>query len=409
MDTAAEPAAGQDEARFPALLEDSADDLYENAPCGNLSSLLDGTIAKVNRTLLGWLGYTRDELVGRMRFPDLLPIGTRIYYETHLAPMLALEGEISGIALDLRAKDGSKFPVFVSSLVKTGGDGGPQLVRTILFDGRQRRAYEQELLQARRDAEREGERLRHLVSDLQRSLLPAVLQTPPGLETAALYRMASTDQVGGDFYDLFPLADGRWGFFLGDVSGKGIEAAAVTAAARYTLRAAAVYDPDPAAVLHNLNTVLYQEYRKDARYCTVVFGILTPSPEGFTAVIASGGHPEPLLLRAGGTADHHRTKGRMVGVFADSAYTNTVLAVAPGDTLVLYTDGLTEARIGGGDRYGVEAVARFGNDLAPASAASAIEAFAGLLDDFGDGLEDDTAIMTIGVPGREEEQASRTR
>src|SRR3954454_10265091 len=169
------PAAGRDKARFPALLEDSADELYDNAPCGNLSFLLDGTIAKVNATLLGWLGYTRGDLVGRKRFGDLLAVGARIYYETHFAPLLAMQGEISGIALDLRAKDGSKFPALVSSLVKNGSDGQPQVIRTIVFDGRERRAYEQELRYARevadvarQAAEREGERLRHLVSGLQR-------------------------------------------------------------------------------------------------------------------------------------------------------------------------------------------------------------------------------------------------
>ncbi|MFF5076000.1 PP2C family protein-serine/threonine phosphatase [Actinoplanes sp. NPDC000266] len=374
------------------MLEDNAD-LYENAPCGNLSTRPDGTIIKVNATLLGWLGYTRDELLGVRRFGELLTVGARIYYETHFAPLLLMQGEISGIALDLLAKDGTRFPVLVSSLVKDGS------VRTIVFDGRERNAYEQELLYARRTAERESERLRHLVADLQRSLLPAVLPTPPGLRTAAHYRMASTDEVGGDFYDLFPLRDGRWGFFLGDVSGKGIGAAAVTALARYTLRAAAVYDPDPAAVLHNLNQVLYQEYREDARYCTVVFGILTPRPagDGCDLVIASGGHPEPLLLRADGTAHSHPTRGRLVGVFPDSAYTNTALTLWPGDTLVLYTDGITEARTPD-HRFGVGAVTRFAEGLAPAGAVKVVEAFVGLLDDFGDGLEDDTAVMAIGMP-----------
>ena len=379
------------------MLDDTADDLYENAPCGNLSALMDGTIARVNATLLGWLGYTRADLVGRKRFGDLLTVGARLFYETHLAPLLAMQGEISGVALDLRTKDGRTFPALVSSLVTNGGQ--PRSIRTIVFDGRDRRAYEQELLYARRAAEREGERLRHLVSDLQRSLLPSVLQTPPGLQTAAHYRMASTDEVGGDFYDLFPLNDGRWGFFLGDVSGKGIDAAAVTSLARYTLRAAAVYDPDPAAVLHNLNQVLYQEYRTDARYCTVVFGILTPEPTGFSAVIASGGHPEPLVLRADGTAHRHPTKGRLVGVFPGSTFTNTSLTVTPGDTLVLYTDGVTEARVGDGDdRFGVEAVTEFAGEVSPAGAVAVVEAFVGLLDSFGAGLEDDTAVMAIGVP-----------
>jgi sigma-B regulation protein RsbU (phosphoserine phosphatase) len=386
-------------ATFPAPPADSADDLYENAPCGDLSSLPDGTIARVNATLLGWLGYTRDELVGQRRFSDLLTMGARIYYETHLGPLLAMQGEISGVALDLRAKDGSKFPVLISSVVKPGP---PSLIRTTVFDGRERRAYERELLEARRAAEREGDRLRQLVVDMQRSLLPAVLQTPPGLQTAAYYRMASTDEVGGDFYDLFPLADGRWGFFLGDVSGKGVEAAAVTALARFTLRAAAVFQPDPAAALHNLNMVLFQEYRTDARYCTVVFGILTPGPAGFTAIIASGGHPSPLLLRADGTATHHPTRGRLVGVFPDSRYTNTSVTLGPGDTLLLYTDGITEARSDETDnadgRYGLNALDLFAAKLAPTDAETAVDALTSLLNSFGTGLEDDAAILAISVP-----------
>jgi sigma-B regulation protein RsbU (phosphoserine phosphatase) len=391
------------DAGFPALLEDSTDDLYENAPCGNLSTLLDGTIARVNATLLGWLGYTRDELVGRLRFSDLLTGGGRIYHETNVAPLLSMRGEIGGVSLDLRAKDGGRFPVLITSVVKNGGDGRPQLIRTTVFDARERRAYEQELLYARRQAEREGERLRVLVGQLQRSLLPSVLRSPPGLQTAAYYRMASPDHVGGDFYDLFDLGGGRWGFFLGDVSGKGVEAAAVTALARYTLRAAAVYDPDPAAVLRNLNAVLYREYRDDARYCTVVFGVLTVTADGFTAVIASGGHPEPLLLRADGSAAFLPTRGRIVGAFGTSEYTDTTVLVGAGDTLVLYSDGLTEARTDGpgsdSGRYGAAALARFAGELAPTTAAGAVDALTGLLDAFGAGLADDAAIMAIGVPG----------
>jgi phosphoserine phosphatase RsbU/P len=396
-------AAGRTEVRFPALLEDSTDDLYENAPCGNLSTLPDGTIARVNGTLLGWLGYSREELVGRLRFSDLLTGGARIYHETLIAPLLSMQGEIGGVSLELCAKDGSRMRVLVTSVVKTGNDGLPQLIRTTVFDARERHAYEQELLHARQAAEREGERLRHLVVELQRSLLPAVLPTPPGLQTASYYRMASTDEVGGDFYDLFMLDDDRWGFFLGDVSGKGVEAAAVTAQARYTLRAAAVYDPDPAAVLHNLNTVLYQEHRDDARYCTVVFGILTPRSEGFTAVVASGGHPAPLLLRADGTAAYQPTKGRIVGVFPTSVYTNTSVVVNAGDTLVLYSDGLTEARTGSAEatdgRYGMAALERFAADLAPTDAGTAVAAITTLLSDFGAGLTDDAAVMAISAPG----------
>jgi len=303
-------------------MSEDTDDLYDNAPCGYLSTLLDGTITKVNATLLGWLGYRRDEVVGCRRFADLLTVGGRLYHETHFAPLLHMQGQVRGIALDLRAADGSRLPVLVTSTVKTGDAGQPRLIRTTIFDARERRAYEQELLRARQEADRDRVRLQHLVASLQRSLLPATLPTPPGMDTAAYYHMASPDEVGGDFYDLIPLADGRWGFFLGDVCGKGVDAAAVTAAARYTLRAAAVYDPTPAAALANLNAVLYQDYFTDAhRYCTVIFGILTPAAAGYTVTLASGGHPPALLIRADGTADFQPTPGgTLVGVIPDAPF-----------------------------------------------------------------------------------------
>jgi sigma-B regulation protein RsbU (phosphoserine phosphatase) len=134
----------------------------------------------------------------------------------------------------------------------------------------------------------------------------------------------------------------------------------------------------------------------------VVFGILTLRPGGCHAVIASGGHPEPLVLRGDGTADYHRTRGRLVGVFPGSVYTNTEVTLHPGDTLVLYTDGVTEARARAGanadPRFGVDALARFASGLAPAGAQRVIDAFVELLDAFGSGLDDDTAVMAIGVP-----------
>jgi phosphoserine phosphatase RsbU/P len=223
---------GAPRALFNALLEDSAEDLYENAPCGYLSTLLDGQIAKINTTLLTWLGYTRDQLVGRRRFSDLLTVGGKLYHETHFAPLLRMQGELGGVALDLRAADGTRLPVLVTSVLKTGTDGEPLLIRTTVFDARDRRAYERELLHARQEADRERERLQRLVSTLQRSLLPPALPAVPGMEVAAHYHTASADQVGGDFYDLFRLADDRWAFFLGDVCGKGAEAAAMTSLVR---------------------------------------------------------------------------------------------------------------------------------------------------------------------------------
>ena len=170
----------------------------------------------------------------------------------------------------------------------------------------------------------------------------------PGLEVAAHYHIASPDQVGGDFYDLFPLDAGTWGSSSATCAARAPPAAAVTSLARYTLRAAAVYDPDPVAVLTNLNTVLNHEYNgTDPRYCTVIFGVLDARRRdgGFRVTLACGGHPPALLLRADGSADYLPTPGgQLVGVLPDAHIATTDVRLAPGDTLLLYTDGLTEAR-----------------------------------------------------------------
>ncbi|MFD5515642.1 PP2C family protein-serine/threonine phosphatase [Streptomyces sp. NPDC127066] len=391
-------------ATFSALLEDSAEDLYEHAPCGYLSTTLDGRIAKINRTLLNWLGYENSELVGRKDFADLLTVGGRLYHETHFGPLLRMQGEISGIALELKTAGGGRLPVLVTSVIRSGSDGQPLLIRTTVFDARDRRTYESELLRARQESDRERERLKRLNATLQKTLLPPTLVDVPGLDVAAYYHVASADEVGGDFYDLFPLDSGTWGFFLGDVCGKGAAAAAVTSLARYTLRAAAVYDPDPAAVLANLNTVLNHEYNgDDPRFCTVVFGLLTPDGDvgGFQVTLASGGHPPALLMRSDGHAHCLPTPGgQLVGVLPDAHIATTSIRLDPGDTLFLYTDGLTEAHSAGAadGRYGDEALLEFARELAPTTARDAVAAIRDLLDTFGTGVDDDTAVLAFNVP-----------
>ncbi|WP_407554971.1 SpoIIE family protein phosphatase [Streptomyces sp. Pv4-95] len=399
--------SGGQDAAFSSLLEDSAEDLYENAPCGYLSTLLDGKIAKVNTTLLTWLGHTREELIGRRSFADLLTIGGRLYHETHFAPLLRMQGEINGIALELKTADGTRLPVLVSSTLKTGTDGQPLLVRTTISDARDRRAYETELLRARQESDRERERLQRVVATLQHSLLPPSLPRVPGLLASAHYHTASPDHLGGDFYDLFPLGGGSWGFFLGDVCGKGPAAAAVTSLTRYTLRTAATHDHDPVAVLNTLNTALHEHYAgDDPRYCTVIFGVLSPLGDGFTVTIGSGGHPPLLHLRADGSADYLPTPGGLlVGALPQARFTTASTRLAPGDTLLLYTDGLTEARTGAGTaRFGDEALHSFANELAPAVPEAATAAIATLLESFGGGLDDDAAVLALGVPATTTEE-----
>ncbi|RSO34353.1 histidine kinase [Streptomyces sp. WAC 06725] len=401
---------GATTAAFAALLEDSAEELYDSAPCGYVSTLMDGTIAKVNATLLDWLGLERDAVVGRTRFADLLTVGGKLYHETHFAPLLRMQGEINGIALELRRADGTRIPVLVSATVKYGSGGEPLLIRATLFDARDRRAYEEELLRrqqeaeaARRRAEADRARLQEALAVLQQSLLPTVLPEIPGLEVASYYHTASPDRLGGDFYDLFALDGKRWAFFLGDVSGKGPRAAALTSLTRYTLRAAALHDPDPEAALATLNTVLHERYSGgDPRYCTAIFGVLEPDQDSgeVTVRLASGGHPPALVLRADGTCDYlHTPGGLLVGILPEPRFVTATTTLTPGDGLLLYTDGLTEARTGP-DRalYGEEALRTFAADHAGSPPRAVIQALTGLLEGFGDGLDDDTALLALGVP-----------
>ncbi|GAA1287592.1 PP2C family protein-serine/threonine phosphatase [Saccharothrix xinjiangensis] len=386
---------------FSSLLEDSAEDLYDTAPCGYLSTLMDGEIAKVNGTLLGWLGYRREELVGARRFTDLLTAAGRLYHETHYAPLLRMHGEARELALDLVAADGRRLPALVTAVVKSSEDGQPLLVRVTVFDARERRSYERELLESKRKAERERERLQRLTSTLQRTLLPDALPDIDGVEVAAHYHAASSDQVGGDFYDLFPLGGDQWGFFLGDVCGKGPEAAVLTSLTRYALRAAAVHDADPSSVLTTLNTVLRQQRRPGApRFCTVVFGVLEPDGDGFTVVLAGGGHPPALVIRATGEVDVLETPGgQLVGALPHPRFTGNSTRLDPGDVLVLYTDGLTEARRADGTMLEEEGLAEIAAGLAGQRAEAVVKSLVDVLTEWSGEPSDDTAVLAIGHPG----------
>lgn len=382
------------------------DTLYENAPCGFLTTLPDGRIVDVNRTLLHWLGYTREEVVGERYFSDLLTVGGRLYHETHYAPILLLKREINGIALELARSDRTRLPVLIASTVESDPEGRPLLVRTMLFDARERRSYETELLRARREAERERERLRRINATLQATLLPPALPRVPGLEVDAYYHIASTDEVGGDFYDLFPARAGTWGLFLGDVCGKGARAAAVTSLVRYTLRAAAIYDPDPAAVLTTLNTALLDESNSDARapFCTLVFGTVTPDLASGNVEVrfASGGHPPPILVRTDGSTGYLPTVGgQLIGMLRAPRLAEHTVVLAPGDTLLLYTDGVTEAVVSGDEheRFGEERLLEHLRTASPTSAGEAVGAVRAVLDALGSGVQDDVALLALRAPG----------
>jgi sigma-B regulation protein RsbU (phosphoserine phosphatase) len=382
------------QAFYDALLEDDAEQLYERAPCGYLSTTPDGSIIKVNQTFLALTGFERDELVGHRRFAELLTPGGRIYHETHYAPLLQMQGAAREIALDLVCADGRRLPVLVNAVMERAPDGTPVVVRTAVFNATARREYERELLRAKERAEESERQARVLARTLQQTLIPPEPPAIEGLEVAAAYRPAgSGEQVGGDFYDVFQLAAGDWVIAVGDVTGKGVEAAVVTALARYTIRAAAVQNADPGAVLGALNEVMVRD--DTPRNCTVGLLRLCLGPDGWAAQAASGGHPLPLLVRAG-AIEPVGGFGLLIGAWPGVEFDTAELLLRSGDALVLYTDGVSEAR------RGQEFFEDWLYQSVAAHAGSAASITEGLLADVlafqGDVPRDDIAIVAVSVP-----------
>jgi serine phosphatase RsbU (regulator of sigma subunit) len=184
----------------------------------------------------------------------------------------------------------------------------------------------------------------YVARTLQQTLLPPRLPAIPGVEVGALYRPAGEGtEIGGDFYDLFETTDGTWAVAIGDVCGKGADAAAVIGLVRYTIRAVAMQERRPSRVLASLNQALRQQTLGD-RFCTVAYTRLRTSEEGARLTVCCGGHPMPMVLRRDGTVETVGQPGTLLGVFADLDLTDRTTDLQAGDAVLLYTDGVTEER-----------------------------------------------------------------
>jgi PAS domain S-box-containing protein len=240
----------------------------------------------------------------------------------------------------------------------------------------------------------------YVARTLQAGLLPERLADVPGLEVAVRYHsIADGGSVGGDFYDCFDISPARWLVAVGDVAGKGTAAAVLTGLARHTLRAIALRDERPEDMLRFLNEALRRQSATSA-FCTVGCATLdVRDGGGFDVRLASGGHPYPLLVREGGDVEEVVVRGTLLGVEADPMLEPASLALEPGDTLVLYTDGMTDARDPSGERFGEE---RLIAALQVAARGDGAEAVAAALDEMvaafdQDSNRDDRAIVVLRV------------
>jgi len=195
------------------------------------------------------------------------------------------------------------------------------------------------------DASRQAFRERDSVARvLQESLLPPRLPPIEGLDLAARY-LPGAGMVGGDFYDVFPLQDGFHGVAIGDVQGKDARAAAMTSVVRHTLRLAALQHESPNATLEVVNRIVLQEQvPADPRFASAAFARVRRTGAGVYVCLASAGHPPALVARAGGSVEECHAPGTLLGITDAPELADAAVTLGPGDALVLYTDGLTEAR-----------------------------------------------------------------
>lgn len=346
-----------------ALLGESVEDLYENAPCGYLSTLPDGTVLKVNRTLLDWTGHARDEIVGR-RFVDLLSAGGRLYHETHYSPLLMMQGAVREIALEIVCADGRRMPVLVNSTLRKDAAGAAVAIRTAVFVATDRREYERELLRTR-DREQQAreraevlqrtmgrlaeenadlyERERGVARTLQASLLAGEPPRDDRFALVAHYSPAGdTLEVGGDWHDAIRLDDDRVAIVVGDVVGRGIDAAATMGQLRSAVRALAGTQLPPARLLDHLDT--FVEQVEFAWMATVLYADVDLATGRVR--YASAGHLPPLAIQPG-EPPRLLWEGRSTPLGAQLAggeREDGELALRSGGRLLLFTDGLVERR-----------------------------------------------------------------
>ncbi len=304
-----------------------------------------GHVADLNPAAETFLGVTRDQVLGTVlvtRLPDLAPVlGRHTSRATTTADLTVGEATVA---------------VQVTSVLENGAEAGRIVV---LRDVSASRATQARLLALLDEQTR-------IAGTLSGSLRPPSLPDVDGVELAARWVPAGAE-LSGDFYDVHPAGPGRWAFVMGDVVGKGVHAAVVTALARHTVRALSAQGLGAVEVVEALNEALLSDDAE--RFCTVVYGQLTPSEGGgVDAVVVLGGHPQPLLRCRDGAVRAVGVPGTALGLLAPVEVHAAHVHLDPGDVLLLYTDGVTEAR----SRYADE-VEEFGEDHLAAVVAAAGE------------------------------------
>lgn len=358
------------------LAEASCRWLIESAPDGIVIVNSGARIVLVNAQAEHLFGFGADELIGRP-VEALIPERFRKNHMGYRSGyMEAPRARPMGMGLDLygRRRDGSEFPVEIS-LSPIPTDQG-LLVMAIVRDVT------------------EFKREHYISSTLQKSLLSVIPEHVSGLTVAGSYHSAYTGaQVGGDFFDVFCIDDRLTAIAIGDVSGKGVGAAVHTALGKYSLRAYAYVDPEPCRVMERVNTAIHNQIKAES-FISMFYGLL--DVHAGVLSFANAGHVPPLYLRGSGDDVIELSSGNPpLGVVLGMEFTQHSLEFSGDDRLLLYTDGVTEARDGRGF-FGVENLAAFLLSERNAPPQEFVDHLADELEEWSGGhLRDDVAILLV--------------
>jgi PAS domain S-box-containing protein len=371
---AAEQEIRRSEARYRSLVEASALDVWRCAPDGGVTTDMPWWRSVTGQSAedmlgYGWLDAVMPEDRADVERDWALARGTASVYQDEYR---------------LRAADGELLTVLIRAVPILADGVLTEWMGTTADVTAERRAHAARI---------------ELAESLQASLLPPRLPTVPRLDLAALYETGGDGlAVGGDFYDLYPAAPAEWTAVIGDVCGTGPAAVAVTAAARHALHGLAVHETRPAATLRGLNAALLQDAADRRPFLTAVNLRIEPRPDAVGVTVACAGHPLPMRVRVDGSVDAIGVPGTLLGVFDEVEITDVAVELDDGESLVLYTDGLTEARGDDGSLFGEERLAAVLSEAAGCTADEIVERVRAAVSAFRrPGGGDDVALLVIRV------------
>ena len=353
-------------------------DRYRSIPVD--SNLPAAEVVRQRAPVLISSAAERDE-----RYPNLeMPSDERSTFAA--LPLIAEERAIGVFALGFDGEH-AFAEEYVRFLMAVSDQCAQALARALLYD--------RERLERDR-AERDRRRINDLNRALQSSLLPPALPPINGVELEARYHPAMAGlEVGGDFYDVFDTG-GDYAVVVGDVCGKGPEAAAVTAVARWTIRSVAMDIRQPSQVLRKVNEALVHQ-QLDDRFCTIAYARVVPTSHGVRISVCRGGHPAPLVVRTTSEIEAVGPSGSLIGILPDVRLWEETTHLHSGDSMVFYTDGVTEARRGR-DQFGEDRLRATLSDCQGGSAAEIADAIEKAVLEFaGPEPNDDIALLVLRV------------